>query len=449
MSPDDNHPSIGLQQEMAEPSCLTETNKELCSKGRGSSGSSTVCSNCGTTTTPLWRRAANGDAICNACGLYMKSRNTTRPQWLKRASPKESGPPSSGDESARNPCAGDAQRESNSPTPPCGDCSSFGQTQANRSNLICSNCGTDTTPLWRRDETGTTICNACGLYFKLHGVHRPVSMKRSVIKRRKRNFHSGNPTARTHLKSSGLCGEDHGERRKSCCHHDHCYPTEPVHHSQHSCCPAPTPSEHEHAAKHRRVDHCCDGSHDIQSSGLSSGRVSIDSSFVTDSAHSLPSIHHSASLSPHIQSSDSSSSPSSPRTSDSFSASVYDSSRPTLPPIQIPHLNGQERPVSPPSHLSSKGFPPGCEYPSYPAPNQFTREDLQAHRQELQREITHLSMLLSRTSSILAGLDHAINLPISNTPYKSSHGPSNTKPEFLYQHQHSHGVTSTAWPNHS
>ncbi|KAI8071919.1 hypothetical protein BDF21DRAFT_308527, partial [Thamnidium elegans] len=52
--------------------------------------------------------------------------------------------------------------------------------------LICANCRTTTTPLWRRDEGGNTICNACGLYYKLHNVHRPVSMKRSVIKRRKR-----------------------------------------------------------------------------------------------------------------------------------------------------------------------------------------------------------------------------------------------------------------------
>lgn len=51
---------------------------------------------------------------------------------------------------------------------------------------ICANCETTTTPLWRRDAGGRTICNACGLYYKLHLVHRPATMMRTVIKRRKR-----------------------------------------------------------------------------------------------------------------------------------------------------------------------------------------------------------------------------------------------------------------------
>ncbi|KAJ2757731.1 Sodium- and chloride-dependent GABA transporter 1 [Coemansia sp. BCRC 34490] len=66
---------------------------------------------------------------------------------------------------------------------------SAGNSSSNNSNghpLICSNCSTTTTPLWRRDPEGKPLCNACGLFYKLHGVTRPLSLKTNVIKKRNR-----------------------------------------------------------------------------------------------------------------------------------------------------------------------------------------------------------------------------------------------------------------------
>jgi GATA-binding protein len=57
----------------------------------------------------------------------------------------------------------------------------------------CTNCFTQTTPLWRRNPEGHPLCNACGLFLKLHGVVRPLSLKTDVIK--KRNRGSGNSMA--------------------------------------------------------------------------------------------------------------------------------------------------------------------------------------------------------------------------------------------------------------
>ncbi|RWS15306.1 siderophore biosynthesis regulatory protein URBS1-like isoform X2, partial [Dinothrombium tinctorium] len=42
------------------------------------------------------------------------------------------------------------------------------------SRIRCSNCDTTTTSYWRRNAQGDTMCDACGLYFKVHGVSRPL-----------------------------------------------------------------------------------------------------------------------------------------------------------------------------------------------------------------------------------------------------------------------------------
>ncbi|KAM7422496.1 hypothetical protein PAMA_010507 [Pampus argenteus] len=52
----------------------------------------------------------------------------------------------------------------------------------------CANCQTTTTTLWRRNANGDPVCNACGLYYKLHNVNRPLTMKKEGIQTRNRKM---------------------------------------------------------------------------------------------------------------------------------------------------------------------------------------------------------------------------------------------------------------------
>lgn len=41
---------------------------------------------------------------------------------------------------------------------------------------------------------GEMVCNACGLYYKLHGINRPVTMRRDTIHTRRRRPKGEKPT---------------------------------------------------------------------------------------------------------------------------------------------------------------------------------------------------------------------------------------------------------------
>lgn len=66
----------------------------------------------------------------------------------------------------------------------------------------CTNCFTQTTPLWRRNPEGHPLCNACGLFLKLHGVVRPLSLKTDIIKKRNRGSGNSIPIGTASTRSS-------------------------------------------------------------------------------------------------------------------------------------------------------------------------------------------------------------------------------------------------------
>lgn len=95
-------------------------------------------------------------------------------------------------------------------------------------------------------------------------------------------------------------------------------------------------------------------------------------------------------------------------------------SAPQLPPIS-------SIPPPPSGHHVAQGYPAPLPTTSMPDPN-ITQQLLQAHRQELQREVSHLSMLLNRTTAILVGLDQAMNGNESSTPPPNGPSPLSLPP---------------------
>lgn len=58
------------------------------------------------------------------------------------------------------------------------------QSNTRRSGLVCANCQTTNTTLWRRNNQGEPVCNACGLYFKLHNVSKRTEPDDTIRRQR-------------------------------------------------------------------------------------------------------------------------------------------------------------------------------------------------------------------------------------------------------------------------
>lgn len=58
---------------------------------------------------------------------------------------------------------------------------SLPQIVSKRAGTQCTNCQTTTTTLWRRNASGDPVCNACGLYYKLHQVRPALTVRASPL----------------------------------------------------------------------------------------------------------------------------------------------------------------------------------------------------------------------------------------------------------------------------
>ena len=341
-------------------------------------GSAVACTNCGVTATPLWRRAPTGEIICNACGLYLKARNATRPTWLKRNTFARKNLNAS---KLQHRFVLQEQTKTLKEKPetiqqlpaaviPSTDDDKPTESTLDRPQMVCANCSTITTPLWRRDEEGNTICNACGLYYKLHNVQRPVTMKHSVIKRRKRVH-------------ANIISQ----------HHHH-YPTpQPI--QQRRLCP-----KHNHHSSSPEAPLLIN---DSSSGGEASSGTDDDEAnerkrrYYQDGFRTVKRMNLGYDYQQQQQKAPDAMEP----------TSIYHGPSPIaslLNPVQEQSHTIRDRQAT----ATAAAIATVSALLNPHSDVQHTQKVLEAHRQELRREVQHLTTLLTKTNAVLDNLDHAM-----------------------------------------
>jgi len=78
----------------------------------------------------------------------------------------------------------------------------------------CINCNNTKTVLWRRDGDGNSVCNPCGLYYKLHKKHRPSHMKKEQIQKRNRKTQGTSSSAKARRKQREMMEREEAMERE-------------------------------------------------------------------------------------------------------------------------------------------------------------------------------------------------------------------------------------------
>ncbi|KAF7732855.1 hypothetical protein EC973_000131 [Apophysomyces ossiformis] len=145
------------------------------------------CFNCKVTKTPLWRRTPDrAHTLCNACGLYYKQYNQHRPLSVRHKTVVRAHPYAM-QQSVLPMNREDTEDEEDVLS--SSSCSSGDDLYSSQGGDIqCVNCQQTRTPLWRKNDQGEPVCNACGLYAKMHQRNRPVAMRKTTIQRRRRDW---------------------------------------------------------------------------------------------------------------------------------------------------------------------------------------------------------------------------------------------------------------------
>lgn len=283
-----------------------------------------------------------------------------------------------------------------------------------KQNMQCFNCATQNTPLWRRDEEGNPICNACGLYYKLHHIHRPLSMKRAVIQRRRRQ--------RSKITVSTSSSESHTDEDEEAI-----FP--PILPRRHSSAESTTVGLGKRGGQYDPMEEEGSKKRPVYLKPLKASARSKSSSPVSPSAEQphLEEPHHISKpipMRPTVATSNNKKplNGHSPRNEEAQPESHFNSQG-------IPSPAYQPAKMDPATPLPPIELPPLKTFPSasHQQRDRLSRQEIIAHKKELEQEAQHLQSLLQKTRSMIHDLDHALSL--GDEEHGNNHpSPSHTSP---------------------